>query len=82
MLLHAVDLDLHGAGADRHRLGQRSTVLDPQVLDRPQRRACAWPDVVGAGLETVEPHDVVSDHERGVAERHDAVRIGDQHGRR
>ena len=70
VLLHAVDLDLHRAGADRYRLGQRATVLDAQVLDRPQRGAGRAADVVGAGLEAVELlDDGERDHERRVAER-------------
>ena len=57
-------------------------MLDPQILDRPQRSACRAADVVGAGLETVELlDDGQRDHDGGVAERHEAVRIGDQHGR-
>ena len=70
MLLDAVDLDLDGAGADRHRLGERAAVLDAQVLDRPQRGARRAADVVGPGLEAVELlDDGERDHERGVAER-------------
>ena len=80
MLLDAVDLDLDGAGSDRHGLGERTTVLDAQVLDRAQRGTCRTPDVVRPCLEAVE---LLDDrewyHERGVAERGQAVRVGNQH---
>ena len=54
VLADAVELDLQGAGAERHRLGQRSAVADAQLLDRAQCRARRAADVVGPGLQPVE----------------------------
>ena len=80
VLLHAVDLDLQRARSDRHRLGERATVADPQLLDRPQRRTRRTADVVETVLEPVELlDDRQRDDEVDVGERTDATRIGDQH---
>ena len=58
VLLHAVDLDLHRAGrravAHRGGIGERSAGVDPQLLERAQRRARGAADVVDPALQPVE----------------------------
>ena len=81
-LLDAVDLDLNGAVADRHRVGERSAVSYAEFLDRPQCGTGCAADVVGAVLRLSSSSITVSGMTRPTStETGEAVGVGDQHRR-